>query len=1091
MELWLLDMRKKFAFIFFCSIFFFLILVKSNSVNAISGLETISLSPIGDSQIDYENKDQNYGRLPYFSTRAYYTYTDLGWTGMEVHTVEDIKTVLRFDLSSIPQGSYIKNAYLKLYAYNVSTDAPCELHLSRITGDWDERWITANNAPHATLMSQYHYTVRGRGFLKSDAVGAGWQISDLAKKWFSGEYRNYGIIIDNRSGKNDSLCKFYSKNETVAANAIKKPGLIIDYLPPLTVSLALAPENQITSTTANVYWTSNIPVISVIYYKKGSTGNWVAKMNNDGLTSDRIILNNLVPNTRYYYKVYVRDEINRDKTTAESSFITKASAATAIDPNSLSRLGPSLGVLRTLISITPTPTLTLTPTPTTTPLQNEPDPADIDEQNQNNFIKIVDFSNEITEMGGTFSWITKEEDGSEIMADIKTSGFVYVSKDSEPTKSIHDFDFGKNQAEVNHTVLLKYLNPGTKYYYLVYSESDAGQTGTIKGSFTTKTIVAEENSNPDSSTNSDQQTDEQIKNSQNIDPSESITQNPDQTEQAKEQNPLSSPVLSNKLNIPLIILIGLIIIFIILFLTKKNKNDQKNSLKEEVKDVQKTTVKADSKETSLKKGKGCLIVILVIVGFIVLSTIGSMASMFLSPGMIPMLLEVAQEKISQSFSGIKNQSAGKNYKEAQTINSFAKIDGNTNLSFSAVDKTEWPKDTIGGLYKIEPSGNFSKLSSITIDIKDNVQKGFALGYYHPDTKKWEYIPTIRIFGNTYKALISHASEVGGYAPGLAGALEYEPHFKSAELQATWESLKTDLEKIARDQVSGFDTTIPMQMAEAKLDRIATWVLDICATNKTFDSQMDYFFIWHIAQLIKSTKVDERMGTSMSRCVDMQATRTESRYDYMIRETKELKNDLNIPTLMQLVFKGNIKHEGYPLVSGFGNTDWRTDWQVIARTEYKADVQYHWSMNFDLPTPEGTWGNGIVTHILLFSLKNIREGQTFKIRGVSIGDAPGYYRNWHEDFKWQINHPSTVEQPIPSDPNKHVLDMTGTLVKDNGKAGAIIKYGGLSKEQQSQMDAAMAMIKNSGMSEFQGIPAYFQELAPEMTLNIIKGNPYNE
>jgi len=196
--------------------------------------------------------------------------------------------------------------------------------------------------------------------------------------------------------------------------------------------------------------------------------------------------------------------------------------------------------------------------------------------------------------------------------------------------------------------------------------------------------------------------------------------------------------------------------------------------------------------------------------------------------------------------------------------------------------------------------------------------------------------------------------------------------------------------------------------------------------------------------------------------------------------------------MQFAWKGVVTHEGYPLVSGFGNTDWKTDWQVIARTEYHADVQYGSLLNsFDLPTPEGTWGNGIVTHVLLFSLKNIKEGQTFKVRGVSIGDAPGYYRNWHEDFKWRTNHPSTTEQPIPSDPNKNVLDMTGTLVKDNGKEGAIIKYGGLSKEQQTQMDAALALIKNSGMSQFKDIPAYFQEIAPEMKLNIIKGIPYNE
>jgi hypothetical protein len=231
---------------------------------------------------------------------------------------------------------------------------------------------------------------------------------------------------------------------------------------------------------------------------------------------------------------------------------------------------------------------------------------------------------------------------------------------------------------------------------------------------------------------------------------------------------------------------------------------------------------------------------------------------------------------------------------------------------------------------------------------------------------------------------------------------------------------------------------------------------------------------------------------MKRCVDMQATRADSKYDYMIRERQELKNDLNIPEVIQFAWKGFVVHEGYPILSGYGNTDWRNDWQVIARTEYNADVQYGSALNaFDLPTPEGTFGNGIVTHILLFSLKDVAVGQTFKIRGVSVGDAPGYFRNWHEDFKWRINHPSTSEQPIPEDPNKHVFDLTGTLVEDNGKNGAVIKYGGLSKEQQAQIDQISALFENSGMQGLEGIPAYYNELAPEMTLKIVKGIEYNE
>jgi len=864
-------------------------------VRAIAGLETIHLTPTGDSQIDYENINQNYGRLPYFSTRAYYVSTGIG-LGLQVNTTENIKAVIKFDLSYIPRGSVIQNAYLRLYAYHVNTDSPCELNLSRIMSNWDERSITKNNSPQATSMNQYHYTVRGKGFIRSTNLVEAWQISDLVKKWYSGEYRNYGIMIDNRSGKEDSLCKFYSKDETVLTNQGKKPQLIIDYLPPLVISNATAPDNQITSTVAKIYWASNIPIISVIYYKKGLTGNWVAKMNNNLLTNDIIILTGLTPNTRYYYKFYARDDLNRDITTSESSFTTKKIPSMTIDlSRSLATVGERLiSPQANQASGSATGSSGSSGTGGTTG-SGSAGGINTNQQNQNNDIKIINLRYEMTDNGGSFWWTTKVEDGSEIMADVKTSGFVYLSKNNEPTRDVHDFDFGKNQAEVNHTVTLKYLEPATAYHYLVYSEDDAGNTGIIRGTITTKsTTDGNSGSTSDQTTvgsDGGNQTDANNNNSTAFpwgNNQEKTSQNGSvsgsQSPLRALLNKLSGIGSNNQTNKPnwfLIVLLLLIVVLAVLIMSKKKKNVTSNNESHDVKNP-------PVKEVPPKKGRGCLIPVLLIIGFFVLLTVGSMANMFLSPGMIPMLLEAAREKIGQSFSGIKNQSTNKNYKEAETSSSFAKIGGNTNLSFTAVDQSQWPKGAVGGLYKIEPSGNFSKLTDVTIDIKDNTTKGFALGYYHPDTKKWEYIPTIRIFGNTYKALIAHASEIGGYAFGLSGALDYEPHFQNASERAEWESLKTDLERIASDQSLGRDTSVAETMAESKLDRIASIILDRCATSKTFENQMDYFFIWHIAQLINATKVDEKLGTNMNRCVNLQATRAESRYDYMIRDRQDLK-----------------------------------------------------------------------------------------------------------------------------------------------------------------------------------------------------------
>lgn len=1072
-------------FLIFFSIF-------APSANAVTGFKKVYLDPTGDSQVNIEDNNTNYGSQHFLSTQTAHLTSGAWGTGIDRTLYPQINTLIKFNLSSIPAGSYLKSAVLKLYAYHVNTDAPCELHIGKLNSDWDERWVTWQNQPSQTLMNEYVYTIRGVGFLKSTGEEA-WGITNLVNKWLSGEYRNYGISIKNVNDKADSLCKFYSKEENVSDHQDKKPQLILNYLPPLVVNNITV--SQITATSATVNWISTIPTFGVFYYQDGYTGQWKGKpsSSNSLLTNHQVTLTGLSANTRYFYKIFGRDEVNREKTTIQNSFLTANS--------------PTLVLRR----ITPLTSRTITgiilrgiiPSPTPTPTPQTPDPGQVDDQNQQNEVKIMNLSYTIGATDGNFTWKTKEEDGSGIGADVKTSGFVYVSRDSEPTKTDHEIDFGRNQGEVTHNVPLRYLSPDTTYNYLVYSEADDGSSGQIHGSFTTATTAGPGGSGSASPAPGDSRPTDEVTGSGTVTPRVDLTNGPfnisptlSPGEVAGQENPIrklisnltnSSPGKTNFL--PLIILTALIITLIVLLITRKKPSLPKPEIKTEIK-----AAENKKNDTTNKKGRiSFKLIIILIVGFFVLSTLWSMLSFFGPIGILPFYIaDQISHKINISFPklNLPGKKTSENYKEAQTSQSFAKIDSleKDKMNFTAVPENEWPKDTVGGLYKIEPSGNFNKIASVTIDIKDNATKGFALGYWRSDTQKWEYIPTIRIFGNTYKSLIAHASEVGGRVFGLSGALDYEPQFDNRELQGLWDTLKADLKILAHEQELGYDTSIKERLAQDKLRVIANWILNNCATRKSFKNQMDFFFIWHIAQLINATEVDNSLGEGYTRCIDMQATRADSKYEYSIYDRKDLKNDLNVPQAMQFIWKGVTTHEGYPIVAGRDNRDWHTQWQVYARTEYKADIKYHWSMNFDLPTPEGTFGNGIVTHVLLFDLNGVREGQTFKIRGVSIGDAPGYYRNWHEDLKWNINHPSTVGMPTQTDPNKHVLDMTGTLVKDNGKDGAIISYGGLTKEQQSQLNQISAIMQGTGM---ENIPAYFQELAPPTQLNIVKYKEYNE
>lgn len=625
------------------------------SINAVSGFQRVSLNPTDDSQIDSDNTTTNYGSLPYLSTQALAGDHGYFGTGFGIDIDPEISAVLKFNISSIPPDSYINGAYLKLFAYHINTDAPCELVLSRFTGDWSERRITYSNSPSTVTLSQYRYTVRGKGYLRTGRDEA-WQITDLVKKWISGEYKNYGIHILNESSQKSSLCKFYSKDETVQANQEKKPQLIVEYLPPLKILSTTVPVNQISDTVANLYWTTNIPVLSKVYYRKTSLGNWQIQSSNETITTNRVILQNLTPNTSYTVRVLVRDAADRERVSQDIQFTTKTLARTIITPPVFRRLDPTIPWFGGLYGSSPTPS----------PSQPAPNNPNTTQQNQNNEIKILSLRYEATQTGGTFWWTTKKEDGS----DVKTSGFVYLSKDSEPTKSNHDFDFGKNQGEINHTVELKYLEPDTTYQYLVYSEDDDNLIGTFRGTFITNhealgiTPTAEVTNTtgyPDNNTGQDQTNDNTPNPTDNNAPSTDQTTYPagntnvtNPPNFSGQQNPAESLIAGftdntgkfSRTSIFIIILLVLIIILLIVLITKRNKttssdkdsDTHKNPAKAAKHVEVKTEENGEKNPASEKKGRNWLkIIIIVVIAYIALSFIISTLRFFLPIGFLPFI----------------------------------------------------------------------------------------------------------------------------------------------------------------------------------------------------------------------------------------------------------------------------------------------------------------------------------------------------------------------------------------------------------------------------------------------------------------------
>lgn len=95
---------------------------------------------------------------------------------------------VRFDLGALPKDAEITLATLRLYANEVSV--PGNLAIQEITGDWDERTLTANNAPLTNTAAAITVPIAKGNQNKYILV----DVTDLVKGWQSG-LPNFGIAL--------------------------------------------------------------------------------------------------------------------------------------------------------------------------------------------------------------------------------------------------------------------------------------------------------------------------------------------------------------------------------------------------------------------------------------------------------------------------------------------------------------------------------------------------------------------------------------------------------------------------------------------------------------------------------------------------------------------------------------------------------------------------------------------------------------------------------------------------------------------------------------------------------------------------------
>lgn len=141
--------------------------------------------------------------------------------GKEPLNGDIFRSLIEFDLSSIPKGLEITKAVLKL---NLMSEEYDNSSLSFYVAEerWDEQGVTWTNQPKATELI---CSIIPSGDITID-------IFSVVQDWYNGEKENYGIFIKSTNEDLNGVKKYYAKESD------KQPILEIEYYDPVVYSYA-------------------------------------------------------------------------------------------------------------------------------------------------------------------------------------------------------------------------------------------------------------------------------------------------------------------------------------------------------------------------------------------------------------------------------------------------------------------------------------------------------------------------------------------------------------------------------------------------------------------------------------------------------------------------------------------------------------------------------------------------------------------------------------------------------------------------------------------------------------------------------------
>jgi TGF-beta propeptide. len=171
-------------------------------------MATITLSPTNDSYISQYYGNTNFGSVSVL------------FIGMFVGPGDDYRSLLKFDVSSIPVGSIITNATLGLFDERKDVSGGELATIYRNLADFSQSTVTWNNAPPIVATSD---TVTIEDANLNSYVN--FNITDLVQGWVYGAFPNFGFTVEGVE-TTPALCGFYSQE---SGDPSKRPILTVTY----------------------------------------------------------------------------------------------------------------------------------------------------------------------------------------------------------------------------------------------------------------------------------------------------------------------------------------------------------------------------------------------------------------------------------------------------------------------------------------------------------------------------------------------------------------------------------------------------------------------------------------------------------------------------------------------------------------------------------------------------------------------------------------------------------------------------------------------------------------------------------------------